>query len=212
MDRPILGNIPNLLRAGRTAPAVIEELRSIRIRLQDACGPGPMTMAITSHGASEGKTFITANLGLSFADAGMRTIVLDGDVRQGGLHRLLEAKRIPGLADYLNGDAGQEEIVQETTFPSLWFIACGRRFPQGAELLSSPGMGGLITSLRAQFDVTLVDTASVSAGDDPLVLGSVTGNVLCVLPNRGRDRDAAQASIGALDRPPLHLLGIVMNG
>ncbi len=214
MGLTILGVVPRVSREngnGRNAPQVIEALRSIRLGVQNAYGTGPMVLTITSPGSSDGKSFITSNLGLAFADAGLRTIVIDGDIRRGLLHRVLNAKRKPGLIDHLSGNAGREEIIQKTDFPQLSFIGCGQRTPNGPELLSSPAMAQLITSLRSRFDVILVDSAPMAAGVDPYVLGTLTGNLLLVMRTGVTDRELAQAKIDLLDRLPVRVLGAVLN-
>jgi capsular exopolysaccharide synthesis family protein len=214
MGLNILGVVPRVSREngnGRNAPQVIEALRSIRLGVQNAYGAGPMVLTITSPGSSDGKSFITSNLGLAFADAGLRTIVIDGDIRRGLLHRVLNAKRKPGLIDHLSGNAGREDIIQKTDFPQLSFIGCGQRTPNGPELLSSPAMGQLLTSLRSRFDVILVDSAPMAAGVDPYVLGTLTGNLLLVMRTGVTDRELAQAKIDLLDRLPVRVLGAVLN-
>jgi capsular exopolysaccharide synthesis family protein len=214
MGLSILGVVPRVSREngnGRNAPQVIEALRSIRLGVQNAYGAGPMVLTITSPGSSDGKSFITSNLGLAFADAGLRTIVIDGDIRRGLLHRVLNAKRKPGLIDHLSGNAGREDIIQKTDFPQLSFIGCGQRTPNGPELLSSPAMGQLITSLRSRFDVILVDSAPMAAGVDPYVLGTLTGHLLLVMRTGVTDRELARAKIDLLDRLPVRVLGAVLN-
>ena len=214
MGLTILGVVPRVSREngnGRNAPQVIEALRSIRLGVQNAYGTGPMVVTISSPGSSDGKSFITSNLGLAFADAGLRTIVIDGDIRRGLLHRVLNAKRKPGLIDHLSGNAGREEIIQKTDFPQLSFIGCGQRTPNGPELLSSPAMGQLITSLRSRYDVILVDSAPMAAGVDPYVLGTLTGNLLLVMRTGVTDRELAQAKVDLLDRLPVRVLGAVLN-
>jgi capsular exopolysaccharide synthesis family protein len=214
MGLTILGVVPRVSREngnGRNAPQVIEALRSIRLGVQNAYGTGPMVVTISSPGSSDGKSFITSNLGLAFADAGLRTIVIDGDIRRGLLHRVLNAKRKPGLIDHLSGNAGREEIIQKTDFPQLSFIGCGQRTPNGPELLSSPAMGQLLTSLRSRYDVILVDSAPMAAGVDPYVLGTLTGNLLLVMRTGVTDRELAQAKVDLLDRLPVRVLGAVLN-
>jgi capsular exopolysaccharide synthesis family protein len=214
MGLTILGVVPRVSREngnGRNAPQVIEALRSIRLGVQNAYGAGPLVVTISSPGSSDGKSFITSNLGLAFADAGLRTIVIDGDIRRGLLHRVLNAKRKPGLIDHLSGNAGREEVIQKTDFPQLSFIGCGQRTPNGPELLSSPAMGQLITSLRSRYDVILVDSAPMAAGVDPYVLGTLTGNLLLVMRTGVTDRELAQAKVDLLDRLPVRVLGAVLN-
>src|SRR3989441_145461 len=107
---PIIGAVPHL-RAKEPAE-VVEALRGVRLSLVHEYGPGPLLVTVTSPGPGDGKSFLSANLALTFADAGHRTLLVDGDVRRGVLHRRFKANRQPGLVDFLLGKAGLDEIVQ----------------------------------------------------------------------------------------------------
>src|SRR5260370_37318479 len=106
MGRSTLGAVPHVQRGngnGR-APAdadgteAVEALRGIRLNVQHAYGAaGPALITITSPGRGDGKSFVTANLALAFAQIGYRTLLIDGDVRSGALHGLLRAARRPWL-------------------------------------------------------------------------------------------------------------------
>jgi tyrosine-protein kinase Etk/Wzc len=212
MGLSILGVVPRVSREeGGNAPQVIEALRSIRLALQNAYGTGPVVLTIASPGSSDGKSFIVSNLGLAFADAELRTIVVDGDVRRGLLHRVLNASRKPGLVDYLKGNAGREEIIQKTDFPQLSFVGCGQRTPEASELLSTSLTKHLVEFLRSHFDVILVDSASMTMGGDAHVLGALTENLLLVLRTGTTDNVMAEAERDILDRVQVRILGAVLN-
>jgi len=166
---------------------------------------------ITSPGAGDGKSFIASNLALAFADLGYRTLIIDGDIRRGQLHRLLGSVRVPGLTDFLSGNATTEEIVQATSYDSLDVIACGTRMQAGPELLGSSAMVNLIRDLRGSYDVILIDSPPLGAGVDPFLLSTLTGNALMVLRTGRTDREFASAKLELLDRLPVRLLGAVLN-
>jgi capsular exopolysaccharide synthesis family protein len=216
---PILGAVPRIRASeGRRGTAqvgtlqVVESLRGIRLALQHAHGvAGPMMVTITSPGPGEGKSFVASNLALAFADAGHRTILIDGDVRRGQLHRLLQGNRKPGLTDHLQGAVPRDEVIQQTRFPSLWFIGCGTRLHAAPELLASPAMGQLLLSLRGAYDIILVDSPPLGAGVDPYVLATATSNLLFVLRTGVTDRELAEAKLDMLDRLPIRILGAVLN-
>ena len=174
-------------------------------------GPGPLLVTVTSPGPGDGKSFLSANLALTFADAGHRTLLVDGDVRRGVLHRRFKANRQPGLVDFLLGKAGLDEIVQGTEYPRLAFIGCGTRTQRAPEVLGSPAMTQFIADLRNQYDVILVDSPPLTAGVDPFVLGTVTGALLLVLRTGHSHRDITGAKLEVLDRLPIRLLGAVLN-
>ncbi|HXY20408.1 MAG TPA: polysaccharide biosynthesis tyrosine autokinase [Gemmatimonadales bacterium] len=217
MGLPILGAIPRLRNGNRLAGAetqaqVVEALRSIRLNLQHAYGAaGPLVIVISSPAGGDGKSFLASNLAVSFADAGHRTIVIDGDIRRGSLHRVFERPRKPGLIDHLGGQASREEIVQKTSIDGVDFIACGTRKNAGPELLASAAMSQLLIGLRNQYGVIIMDCAPLGAGVDPLVVGTLTGNLVLVLRTGVTDREFAMAKLGAVSRLPIRVLGAVLN-
>jgi tyrosine-protein kinase Etk/Wzc len=215
MGLTILGAVPHVgARNGKSdevAP-VIEALRAIRLRVVHAHGSaGPIVVTISSPGRSDGKSLVAANLALAFADTGYRTLLVDGDIRRGSLHRVLKAARKPGLTDLLAGTATREQVLRATAYPSLWLIACGARNPVGPELLTSAPMARLLADLRPSFDVILVDSPPLAAGADACALGTMTGAMLLVLRTGFSDRAQAEAMLDVLERLPIRVLGAVLN-
>src|SRR2546421_772650 len=218
MRLSILGAVPRFdwrhLGNGKTAEAaapVVEALRGLRLRLSHAGGAGPLLVTVTSPGVGEGKSFLSCNLALAFADAGYRTLLIDGDVRRGGQHRMLGLHREPGLVDFLAGEVQFESVVQATRHPCLSFIGCGARRPSAPELLSSDIMTDLIDRVRAECGVVLVDSPPLAVGVDPYVLATRTGNVLIVLRAGVSDLELAAAKLDVLDTLPVRVLGAVLN-
>ena len=208
---PILGAVPHLKDAAEPAE-VVEALRGLCLNLVHAHGAaGPLLVTITSPGAGDGKSFLASNLALTFADGGHRTLLVDGDLRRGLLHRRFNANRKPGLIEFLHGDAAREQIVQPTSYPWLYLIGCGTRTNRAPELLGSAAMGQLVAALRQEYDVILIDSPPLGAGVDPFILGTVTGNVLLVLRTGYSHRDAAGAKLEVLNRLPVRTLGAVLN-
>ncbi|MBX6364264.1 MAG: polysaccharide biosynthesis tyrosine autokinase [Gemmatimonadetes bacterium] len=218
MKLAILGAVPHVkgsgdrLKPDEIAP-VLEALRGIRLNLLHAYGSaGPLLLTITSPGSGDGKSFLSSNLALAFADLGYETLVIDGDIRRGELHRLLGVSRKPGLTDFLAGKATREEIVQPTSYPSLHVIGCGTRMQRGPELLGSPAMGQLLAHIRTKYRVILIDSPPLGAGVDPFILGTLTGHLLLVLRTGRTDRALAEAKLETVKSLPIRLLGAVLNG
>jgi len=210
----ILGALPHLSRAknGEATTQAIEAMRTVRVKLQHACNGGsPLLLTVTSPGVGEGKSLVSANLALAFAYAGLRTIVIDGDIRRGALHRLLRASRRPGLTDHLTGRAPLEQVLQSTPYKDLSFIGCGSRMHNSPELLSATTMVDLLAALRSRYDVVLVDTAPLAAGADPYTMASHTKNLLVVLRAGVTDLELAQAKLESFDDMPVRVVGSVLN-
>src|SRR6185437_10250858 len=106
------------------------------------------------------------------ADAGFNTLLIDGDLRRGGLHRVLKGSRTPGLTDYLGGTATREAVIQTTPYPQLWFIGGGTRKQTAPELLGTPAMRELVLSLRSNYQVILIDSPPLGAAVDPFLLAT----------------------------------------
>lgn len=215
---PIFGAVPTIrrARAGESDPEeaaqVIEAFRSIRMAITNAFDPqGPIAFTISSPGAGDGKSLVASNLALSFAEAGYRTVLVDGDTRRGQLHAMFGATRRPGLLDYLGGDAPLETILRASTHERLALIPCGTRRHRGPELLHSQAMSQLQRELRARFDVIVTDSPPLGAGVDPFVLGTATGNMLLVLRTGATDRKMAESKIKLFERLPVRVLGAVLN-
>lgn len=211
----ILGTIPQVRHHNATpdeAAQVIEAFRSVRLNLMHSFEQGsPIALAISSPSPGDGKSLVSSNLALSFAEAGLRTVLIDGDIRRGDLHRTFGVERRPGLLDHLSGEAEHAAILRPSTHPNLMVIPCGARRRQGPELLGSSRMQDLIAILKGRYDVVVIDTPPLGAGIDPFVLATATGNLALVLRAGETDRQLAEAKLQVLDRLPIRLLGAILN-
>lgn len=215
----ILGVIPHFKRGGNGSTGgqsdpVIEAMRGVRMNLLHSHGTaGPLIVTVTSAGPGDGKSFVAANLAVSFAEAGFRTLLVDADTRRGTLHRVLKLERKPGLTDYLNGQASATEIVRDTELDSLQFVASGTRTRNAPELLGSTAMTDFITNLRtgSQTTAVIIDTPPLAAGVDAFTMSTMTGNLLLVVRIGSTDRELAGVKLDILDRLPVRVLGAVLN-
>jgi succinoglycan biosynthesis transport protein ExoP len=214
---PIIGTVP-MVRGGERevadeeASQVVEAFRTIRLNILTLFDPNaPVVFTITSPGAGEGKSLISSNLAMSFAESGRRTLLIDGDIRRGQLHSAFGIHQAPGVLDYLTGHASLEEVLQVTDYENLTVVSCGARRHRGPELLASERMLQFLNSLRPHFDTIIVDSPPLGAGIDPFALGAATGNLMVVLRVGRSDRQMAQAKLGIVDRYPIRVLGCVLN-
>jgi len=211
----ILGTIPQVRHHNASpdeAAQVIEAFRSVRLNLMHSYEQGSaIALAISSPSPGDGKSLVSSNLALSFAEAGLRTVLVDGDTRRGDLHRTFGVERRPGLLDHLAGEADHTAILRPSSHPNLMVIPCGARRRQGPELLGSLRMQDLMSVLKGRFDVVVIDTPPLGAGIDPFVLATATGNLALVLRAGETDRQLAEAKLQVLDRLPIRLLGAILN-
>ncbi|HZD80881.1 MAG TPA: polysaccharide biosynthesis tyrosine autokinase [Actinomycetota bacterium] len=221
---PILGIVPNLkaLKAAPTAEGngdgpeasgAIESFRALRTQLTHGLRiKYPAVIAITSPSMGEGKSLVTSNLALAFAEPGRPTVLIDGDTRRGGLHRIFQVPRSPGLTDYLRGEADARRIVRRTKSGGLSFVPRGPWSEEIPELMDGEGLPTLLEQLKHDYDIILVDTPPLAAGVDAVLIGAHADAVLAVLRTGRTDLDVARAKIASYAQMlGVPILGAILN-
>jgi capsular exopolysaccharide synthesis family protein len=173
---------------------------------------GPVVLAVSSPGAHDGKSLVSANLAMAFASTGHRTLLVDGDVRCGLLHSTFGLQATPGLVEYLGNGTDIDTIIRSTGTENLFLVPRGTRAIKAPELLVSERMNGLIQVARERFDVVIIDSPPFIAGVDAYALGAAAGSILVVLRQGMSDRKLAAAKLAVVDRLPIRILGAVING
>jgi polysaccharide biosynthesis transport protein len=214
----VMGAIPTVPKPGegdKDPDAVlqsVEAFRGLRMNLHHMFDAPPVMLTISSPGVGDGKSMISSNLALSFAEAGFRTLLIDGDIRRGKLHSIFGIERRPGLLDYLSGDVDAAHVMREVpVHGALTLIASGTRRHRGPELLTSARLPALLNMVRSKFDVIIVDSAPLAAGVDAYALSVATRNLLLVMRTAHTDRRVAKAKLKLMERLPVRILGAVVN-
>jgi polysaccharide biosynthesis transport protein len=213
---PIAAAIPRFprgsvnTRSPEQVAMLIEAFRSLRMHVRHV-GPTPIAFAVSSPQPGDGKSFVSANLAMSFADAGYRTVLVDGDTRRGMAHEVFGLPVENGLTDYLGGQCDVTEIIRPTSHAGLGFVSCGRRRPNSPELLTSAALPKLVAELRSRFDIVLFDTPPLNAGIDAFAVGTAVGSLVMVFRAGRTQKKLAAAKLLLIDRLPIQLIGAVLN-
>lgn len=189
---------------------LVESIRSARMHIQNMTGI-PVSVAISSPSPGDGKSFVSANLAMSFSDAGFRTLLVDADTRRGSLNEMFEAPAEPGLTDLLAGEAGTDDVIQPTSHERLSIVPRGRKHRNSPELLTSSALPAIASELRSRFDVVVFDTPPLAAGIDSFAVASAAQNLMLVLRVGKTERRMAAAKLELVDRLPIHVLGAILN-
>ena len=191
----------------------VEAFRTLRLAVRYGFpDDSPVVLTVTSPNSTDGKSLVSSNLALAFANAGHRTLLIDGDVRRGALHGTFDVPVTPGLVEYLCDSIPMENIVKSTSSENLYIVPRGKRRNRAPELLLSDDMANLVRRARGAFEVVIIDSPPFSAGVDAYALGAAAGTVLVVLRPGISDRRLAAAKLEVLDRLPVRVLGAVLNG
>jgi len=191
-----------------------EAFRTLRTALAFSGGESSK-LVISSSEPGDGKTTVLANLAVSIAQSGKRTLLIDADLRRPGMTALLDMKGQLGLSDILLGDEHVEQMAErclrQTAMEKLHVIPSGPRRPNPAEMLAGSRLADLLAWAESRYDQILVDAPPVLAASDALIVGRlVDGGVLVVQPEKNRRRLVTRAaeSFHAVGVP---LLGVVAN-
>lgn len=203
---------PNLVTLTDPRSATAEAFRTLRTNLMFSSVEKPIqTLVVTSPVAGEGKSEAIANLAVTFAQAGNKTILVDADMRRPAQHDIWGTKNI-GLTTMMIDDAAMSNPpLQETGINNLLLLPSGQEPPNPADLLSSQRMNDIIGVLKARANYILFDAPPVLAASDAALLGvKVDGVVLVVKAGQSR-RDQVSRAHEALQTVNVNVLGAALT-
>lgn len=172
---------------------------------------GCRKIMVTSPLAGEGKSTVSSQLAVSFAEMGASVLLIDCDLRRGKSFRLFEIKRSPGLANVLAGFSDVNTAVSKTQVENLFVLPSGAVPPNPAELLASPRMELLVSEFEKAFDYIILDTSPLNVVSDALPLVKLADGVVVVTRQNYTDKDDLKRCIENLEFAEAKILGIVLN-
>jgi non-specific protein-tyrosine kinase len=201
----------NLITITDPRSATAEAYRRLRTNLEFTSLDQPLrTLLVTSAGPDAGKSSMLANLAVSIAQSGRSVILVDSDLHQPRLHEVFGLDNQVGLTSAV-GRSDQKLPLQETGVEGLRVLPAGPLPDIPADLIGSPAMEALITSLSEQADIVLFDASPVVSVTDAAVLASKVDGVLLVV-NAGRTRrEHALRAKAMLERVNARVVGAVLT-
>ncbi|MDY6922407.1 MAG: polysaccharide biosynthesis tyrosine autokinase [Pseudomonadota bacterium] len=216
---PVLGVVP-LLDKGQTTAAALADIRSgfseayysLRTALQFSTPDGaPSSLLVSSARPAEGKSTTAYAVALNLARVGKRVLLIDGDLRNPSMHRVVGVDNERGMSNLLSGSSDLQSVVQRTRQDNLFFIPCGPLPPNPAELWGSDRLRQFLAEARESFDHVVVDGPPVLGFADSPLLAATVGGVLFVLESRGTRRGQAKGALRRLQVGRARLLGAVLT-
>jgi len=192
-----------------------EAFRALRtsILLSQAEHP-PQVILVTSALPREGKTTAAANLAVTLAQLGDRTVLVDADLRKPGIGRLLNlgSGKYAGLSSYLAGVSSLDLVsIPHPVIPNLVAIPTGPLPPNPADLLSSHKLADAIAELRTKFKFIVIDSPPVMAATDAVILSVLADGVLLVVRSGETPKEAFTRTRDLLRSVKCRILGVVLN-
>ncbi len=166
----------------------------------------------TSANPGEGKTYCSLNCGAALAQLGLRTLLIDADLRRPNLTKaLLAGSRGPGLSACLTGNATFMDCCRPTATENLFILGAGERVSNPAELLASGDLVGLLKEAMLYFDRVVIDSAPVNAVSDTQLIAKEIESVCLVIRAGKTPRRAIVRACGLLERATHNPDAVVLN-
>lgn len=208
------GSTSDMVLLSQPGSETSEGFRRLRAALSWAPGrSGPKTVLFTSAKSGEGRSFCAMNHAASLAMQGMRTLLLDADMRRPGLslQHLQSPDGRTGLSDYLNGTAEPAKACHPTTLPNLYLLSSGNMQGNAAELLSGTRFPALLDEAHRWFDCVVIDSPPVLSTSDALAIARYADRVCLVVKERASERRELRRAADLIRSSGGNLAGFVWN-
>ena len=219
LELPLLGTAPPLRRdvtpeeaLADTRSPLAEAYHSLRSALQFSTANGfPKTLLVTSPWPGGGKSTTASAIARYLARLGFRVLLIDADLRNPSLHRVMKVQAQTGLTNLLTGSLALHQVIQTTAHDNLFLVASGPLPPNPAELLASQRLTLLVGEASAQFDIVIFDGPPIMAlADAPTIGTEVEGTLLVVEANK-TTRMQVRNAVRRLDTAGARVLGVFLT-
>ena len=193
--------------------SLIENFRVIRTNVlsMGSLSKTPHVIMVTSSMPKEGKTVVSSNLAISFAHTGVKTLLVDTDLRRGRLHRLFGYRKSPGLSNVLLDEISLDEACRPTNHENLTVLSAGRHLETGTELLASQKFSDLMVTLRGRYERIIIDTPPVLGLSETSIMQGLVDGVLFVIWSAHTPIRNMKAAIEMLQANGANFYGFVLN-
>lgn len=218
----MLGVVPRIKKLDSSSKAqavasnvdrhVTESFRSIHsaLKLSDE-SKNAKVIVTTSTVPGEGKSFISSNLALTFANHGEKTLLLDGDLRLPNVARSLQLENEYGLLDYVEKNVGLEEVIMTEVYPNLDVLPSGGKSKNPTQVLNSAKFEAMLAELRDRYDRIVIDSPPLAAVSDVLNLLPLADGVLYVIKFNTVKRKTAVQNVRRLWESNTPVFGAILN-
>ncbi len=199
---------PEQLTTNARFRGLLESLRDLRTNLRFAEN-GQRSVVITSPEGRHGKTTVAFGLAVTFARAGTRTILVDGDLRRGRIAEMLKLPRAPGLMDALRG-APLESVIRRSSMENLDVLPGGQLVEDPGEMLLMQ-FANVLRQLEEMYDVVVLDTTPLVPVNDARVMASFAETTVIVASAEATKRRQVREAVGRLSLVSVQPTAMVLN-
>lgn len=204
---PLLGS------ENMTDPDMLENFRVIRTNLVSAAATSkyPQVVMVTSTGPKEGKTVVSSNLALSFAQMGDKTLYIDTNLRRGLVHHLFSVRSSPGLSNVLVEKLDVSEAIRETAVENFSVLPAGDHLDGDIEMLGSQRFQQIMEELRGKYQRIVLDAPPVLGLSETAVIQPVVDGVVLVIWSAFTSTRQIRTAMDILNDNHANMYGFVLN-
>src|SRR5256714_6973147 len=217
----VLGQIPkektkgkvSLLQPEDARHIFAESYRNVRssIFFMPCEGPRPKTLLVTSAVPNEGKSTVSANLAITMALSGARTLLIDCDLRRGALRETFGISSKIGFSEVLKQEVNWREVVVPTAYPTLFVLPRGKTLGQPSEHLLRESTDALLREMYDFYDYIIIDSSPILAADDTTSLAPKIDATLFVTRLSYTSARLVKKSLELLYNRQVNVPGVILN-
>jgi capsular exopolysaccharide synthesis family protein len=203
-----------MITLANTKSLISEAYRHLRTSiLLSSNGQGRQkSIVVTSSKRGEGKTTTCVNLAITLAQANKKVLLMDCDLRNPKIHRILGLRNVDGVSTILaDGSKPLNLLIENTAIPNLYVLTAGQIPPNPSELIGSPMMKKCLSALSQRFDHVLVDTPPLLAVTDGSILANLVDGVILVIRGGDTTKEAIMRSKQLLTHAHARIIGTMLN-
>lgn len=197
---------------------VSETFRTLRTNIQFMNSNIKLrTLLVTSTVPGEGKSWVTSNLAVTFAQAGKRVVLIDADMRKGRLYTIFKVQPRPGLSNYLSKYSDESnhldlnDYVVPTEVENLYIMPAGNVPPNPSELLVTRQMRNLLDELKRKVDLIIIDSTPCKLVTDSIILSRMVDSTMIVSAHNETRKDDLERVVRDIKNVGGRVIGVVYN-
>ncbi|MCJ1655435.1 polysaccharide biosynthesis tyrosine autokinase [Staphylococcus sp. NRL 16/872] len=191
---------------------VSEKFRGIRSNIMFSGTKGEIkSIIVTSEKPAAGKSIISANIAITYAQAGYKTLIIDGDMRKPTQHYHFETSNYDGLSNLIIGKSDYDKAIRQTRVDNLDLLTSGPVPPNPSELIASENFEKHFRNLSEIYDFILIDTPPVVSVTDAQVFLQYVPECVLVIDSEKNNKDEVKKAKNLVLNADGHILGAVLN-
>nr|WP_263314159.1 polysaccharide biosynthesis tyrosine autokinase [Mammaliicoccus sp. Marseille-Q6498] len=205
-------NTNPLITIDKPKSVISEKFRGIRTNIMFSTADSNVkSVVFTAEKPSAGKSTISSNVAITYAQAGYKTLLIDGDMRKPTQHYLFNTTNVDGLSNLIINKTDQSKAIHKTDVENLDLLPSGPVPPNPSELIGSENFFKIFNELQEEYDFVLIDTPPVNTVTDAQLFAETAKYVVYILDAQTNDRNAVIKGKELIEKTGAKILGVVLN-